>query len=136
MSLPPTIGDYAILLKSGIHWFTALFFNFCCSLTSVFGFFIGVAISAYSDQANGWILSLAAGLFIYIALVDLVSLGCAFQYPCGINFHDLVVLLHVVFNVVCPWIQLPEIVHGEGHSHGDDDHHKADQLTDSGHHWW
>ena len=67
-----TTGDYAILLKSGIHWCTALFFNFCCSLTSVFGFFIGVAISSYSDEANGWILAIAAGLFIYIALVDLV----------------------------------------------------------------
>lgn len=102
--IPHELGDYAILLKSGIHWCTALFFNFCCSLTSVLGFFIGVAISAYSDQANGWILAIAAGLFIYIALVDL----------------------------------LPEIVHGEGHSHGgeDDHHHKEDKLTNSGHHWW
>ena len=66
-------GDYAILLRSGIHWCTALFLNFLSSLTAVIGFFIGVAISAYSEQANGWILAFAAGLFTYIALVDLVS---------------------------------------------------------------
>ena len=47
--------------------------NFLSSLSSFVGFFIGVAISTNSDAANGWILSIAAGLFIYIALVDLVS---------------------------------------------------------------
>ena len=62
-----------ILIKSGLHWATALIFNFLSSLTAIIGFFIGVAISSNSSEANGWILSLAAGLFLYIALTDLVS---------------------------------------------------------------
>ena len=34
-------------------------------------------------------------------------------------------------------IQLPEIVHGEGHSHGSEEHHhKKKNLTSMGHHWW
>ena len=80
-----------ILIKSGLHWATALIFNFLSSLTAIVGFFIGVAISSNSSDANGWILSLAAGLFLYIALTDLVSemiqknkpinvLPCLFSY--------------------------------------------------------
>ena len=69
------IGDYVILVRSGMHWATALFFNFFSSLTAIVGFFIGVAISysSNSTEENGWILSITAGLFFYIALTDLVS---------------------------------------------------------------
>ena len=42
------------------------------ALTAVIGFFIGVAIGTESEEVNAWILAFAAGLFIYIALVDLV----------------------------------------------------------------
>lgn len=64
-----------ILIGSGIHWITALLLNFLSSLTAVVGFFVGVSVSTASDTANEWILSFAAGLFIYIALTDLVSWG-------------------------------------------------------------
>ena len=43
------------------------------SLTAIIGFFIGVAAGTASEEANSWILAAAAGLFLYIALVDLVS---------------------------------------------------------------
>ena len=66
-------GDYAILIKSGMHWFTALLFNFISGLTAVVGLFIGVAVSQHTATANQWILALTAGLFLYIGLVDLVS---------------------------------------------------------------
>ena len=66
-------GDYAVLIKSGIHWFTALLFNFLSALTAILGLFIGVAISQQTATANQWILAITAGLFLYIGLVDLVS---------------------------------------------------------------
>ena len=62
-----------ILLSTGMEWYIALLFNFVSALTAVIGFFVGVAISTSSDQATEWILAIAAGVFIYIALVDLVS---------------------------------------------------------------
>lgn len=70
-SLSP-LGDYVILLSTGLSWYTALLFNFASALTAVIGFFVGVAIGTESEEVNGWILAFAAGLFIYIALVDLV----------------------------------------------------------------
>ena len=54
-------------------WYVALLFNFISSLTAILGFFIGVAVGTESEDANNWILAIAAGIFIYIALVDLVS---------------------------------------------------------------
>ena len=62
-----------ILVKSGFHWGVALLINFLQSLTAVVGLFIGVAISTRSESASNWILSITAGLFLYIALTDLVS---------------------------------------------------------------
>ena len=37
---------------------------------------MGVAIGTASEAANEWILAVTAGVFLYIALVDLVSESC------------------------------------------------------------
>ena len=57
-----------------MSWYTALGFNFISALMAVIGFFVGVAIGVASEEANSWILALAAGVFLYISLVDLVRL--------------------------------------------------------------
>ena len=72
--IPHELGDFFILLSTGMSWYVALAFNFVSALTAILGFFVGVAIGTSSETANSWILALAAGIFIYIALVDLVSL--------------------------------------------------------------
>jgi len=65
------LGDFAILINSGLSIKLALFLNFVTSLTSVVGAIIGVAIGQAVD-ASPWIFALAAGLFVYIALTDMV----------------------------------------------------------------
>ena len=56
-----------------IDWFEmACLFNFLSSLTAVVGFFVGVTIGTESVESNIWILTAAVGLFLYVALVDLV----------------------------------------------------------------
>ena len=65
-------GNYAILLSSGLSWYTALLLNFFSSLTAIVGFFVGVAIGTESEESTSWILTIAVGLFLYVALVDLV----------------------------------------------------------------
>jgi zinc transporter ZupT len=69
--LPHELADFAILLKCGMHWGTALMFNFLSSLLAAIGFFIGAAISTSVD-ASDWLLAIAAGSFLYISLVDLL----------------------------------------------------------------
>ena len=66
-------GDYAILLSTGLSWYAALLLNFFSSLMAIIGFFVGVAVGTESAESNRWILTIAVGLFLYVALVDLVS---------------------------------------------------------------
>ena len=65
-------GDFVILLSTGMRWYKALLFNLLSQLTAIVAFFVGVAISTNSEEANGWILAIAAGVFLYVSLVDLV----------------------------------------------------------------
>ena len=67
------VGDYAILLSTGMKWHIAAFYNLVSALTAVIGMFIGVAIGNISEEATSWIFALAAGIFLYVALVDMVS---------------------------------------------------------------
>ena len=56
-----------------MRWYMALLFNVLSQVTAIIGFFVGVAVSTNSEDANVWILAVTAGVFLYIALVDLVS---------------------------------------------------------------
>jgi len=56
-----------------MKWYVALTFNLVSSLTAILGLFVGVAVGSQSTEANNWILAIAAGVFLYIALVDLVG---------------------------------------------------------------
>ena len=64
-------GDFAVLLQSGMSYGRAAFFNFTSALTAVVGFFIAVLIST-DEESIKWIFTLAAGLFLYMALADMV----------------------------------------------------------------
>lgn len=64
-------GDFVILLNAGMSIQQALFFNFlsacCCYLGMAFGILAGNSFSP------NWIFALAGGMFLYIALADMVS---------------------------------------------------------------
>ncbi|XP_026570672.1 zinc transporter ZIP14-like isoform X1 [Pseudonaja textilis] len=66
---PHELGDFVILLNSGMTIQQALFFNFlsacCCYLGLGFGILAGSHFSA------NWIFALAGGMFLYIALADM-----------------------------------------------------------------
>ena len=66
-------GNFAILLSAGFSWYVALLINFVLATTSIVGFIVGVAVGTESRVYTQWILALAVGLFLYVALVDLVS---------------------------------------------------------------
>lgn len=65
-------GDFVILLNAGMSIQQALFFNFlsacCCYLGMGFGILAGNSFSP------NWIFALAGGMFLYIALADMVSI--------------------------------------------------------------
>ncbi|KAF5404641.1 Zinc transporter ZIP10 [Paragonimus heterotremus] len=69
--LPHELGDFAVLLKTGMRIKDALFFNVVSSILSLFGMLVGIAVGNIAS-ASYWIFAITAGTFIYIALVDML----------------------------------------------------------------
>lgn len=70
--IPQEIGDFGVLLYSGFSRRRALFANFLTALTAVAGGVIGWALAYRVDHLSKFLLPIAAGGFIYIALSDLL----------------------------------------------------------------
>lgn len=70
--IPQEIADFSVLIKNGLKPRQALLANFISALTAMAGLFVGfVAINQFlSLQSN--LLALTAGMFLYIALADLI----------------------------------------------------------------
>jgi zinc transporter 10 len=71
--LPHEIGDFSILIKNKYSLKKAIFFNILSSLLCFLGVFVGLVIGSVQIISN-WSFLLIAGTFIYISLVDIVSL--------------------------------------------------------------
>ncbi|XP_018645397.1 solute carrier family, putative [Schistosoma mansoni] len=69
--LPHELGDFAVLLKTGMRIKEAMFFNIISSILCLFGMLVGIGIGNV-ESASYWIFAITAGTFIYIALVDML----------------------------------------------------------------
>lgn len=69
--VPHELGDLAILLKSGIKLKWALFMNFISALTSFVGLYLGISLAS-TEAATQWIFAITAGMFLYVALADMM----------------------------------------------------------------
>ncbi|KAG7501418.1 zinc transporter ZIP4 [Solea senegalensis] len=69
--LPHELGDFAILLHSGVSVRNALLLNIGSAMTSFIGLYI--ALSVATDLATQqWIAAVTAGLFLYVGLADML----------------------------------------------------------------
>ena len=69
--LPHELGGFMVYRKIGFSVCRALMLNVVAAVISYFGLFTGLALAG-KTAATDWLLALVAGLFIYIALVDVV----------------------------------------------------------------
>lgn len=69
--LPHELGDFAILLKSGLTFRQAVTYNFASAIISYIGLILGIIIGDI-QSAHTWVLALTAGMFLYISLVDML----------------------------------------------------------------
>lgn len=69
--LPHEIGDFAMLLKTGMSFKKAVFYNVVSSVLAFVGMVIGLVLGNIEDFA-GWMFAATAGVFLYVALVDMM----------------------------------------------------------------
>ncbi len=70
--IPQEIGDYSLLIYSGFGRMNALIFNLISALIAVVGALVFFYFNSYVENLIGIALAFTAGMFIYIASVDLV----------------------------------------------------------------
>ncbi|XP_058515441.1 zinc transporter ZIP4-like [Ochotona princeps] len=89
--LPHELGDFAALLHAGLTVRRALLLNLASAVTAFVGLYVALAVGV-GEEGEIWILAVAMGLFLYVALCDML--------PAMLNVKDqrpwLVFLLHNV----------------------------------------
>nr|XP_015212842.1 PREDICTED: zinc transporter ZIP4 isoform X2 [Lepisosteus oculatus] len=69
--IPHELGDFAVLLHCGVSVKRALLLNLGSALTSFIGLYIALSV-ATNPSAKDWISAFTAGLFLYVALADML----------------------------------------------------------------
>lgn len=70
--LPHELGDFALLLQTGVSIRKAVVFNIISSVLSVIGMIVGLAVAGANATMVRWIYAGTAGTFLYIGFADLV----------------------------------------------------------------
>ena len=60
------------MLSAGWSYKLVLLLQFLAQVTAFIGLYIGIALSNAFEDAQIWIFSIAAGMFLYVALCDAV----------------------------------------------------------------
>ncbi|XP_075036039.1 zinc transporter ZIP10 [Mixophyes fleayi] len=70
--LPHELGDFAVLLKAGMTVNQAIVYNLLSAMMAYIGMLIGTAVGQYANNITLWIFAITAGMFLYVALVDML----------------------------------------------------------------
>lgn len=95
--IPQEISDFGVLVYAGLSKKKAILFNFLTALTAVIGGVFGYFLFSHIDISLGFLLSFAAGSFIYIAASDLIPEIREEKSLIKSILHILVIVLGIIF---------------------------------------
>ncbi len=94
--IPQEIGDFGILMHYGYSRARALWLNFISALTAVLGAIIVFMIGNSGNTLSSWLIPIAGGGFIYIALSDLIP---ELHKKSGSITHSLLQIIMILIGV-------------------------------------
>ncbi|XP_076458152.1 zinc transporter ZIP6-like [Babylonia areolata] len=71
-ALPHELGDFAVLTSTGMKVKKALLLNLVSALAAFLGVYVGIGAGDLALPARVWVLVVAAGIFLYVALAVLI----------------------------------------------------------------
>ena len=103
--IPQEIGDFSVLLHAGYSKMRALWLNFASALTALLGAILFFIIGEQLEATLNYVLPIAAGGFIYIALTDLVP-ELQKTKNATHSFYQLgAIIVGIAFMVALTWIE-------------------------------
>lgn len=90
--IPQEVGDFAVLLHSGLSRQKAFLFNIFTSLTTVIGSVMAYFMLQHALNTVPYVIAIAASSFIYIAVADLIP-GLHQRVGAKVTFQQISLIL-------------------------------------------
>lgn len=124
--IPQELGDFAVLIHSGFSTKKALFYNFLSALTAVLGMLIGFFFLQSFSFYLPYIVAIAAGGFIYIALADLFP-----EINKNRDLKNLVIqTCSVLIGIILIFSIITALPHATHNHTEEDNHHDHEDETE------
>ncbi len=125
--IPQEMGDFGVLLHSGMKVKKALFYNFLSALTAVVGVLVVLGLGMNTEMLVQAIIPITIGGFLYIANADLIPELHKDVKP----LNSVMQLISFLLGIAIMWGMLFLPFHEGAHGHDADKTHMEEMIIDS-----